>query len=414
MRKAHKGLGLGAALALVAGGLLVVVTQPVAKAAPAVPVAPPCTISAASVISAGLAKHIGGVVPATGTSTATNCTDPPPPPEPAFNGTPPVLFHGAQGAADCTYQPCDDGNLMATRATGPLVIVPIFWNPTAYPMSSAYKNIIVSYIHDVAAASTSLTNVFSVLTEYYGHDGSVLYRFDAGPTINDTDPLPASGCTLQADDTSKIYADGSGYSACLDDAQLQAEVNTVSATYGLPHNLSYIYELFLPKHVESCFLPGQTTSTSNGQACTINYEATAAYCAYHSTALSNAVYTNLDYPIYGSPTGFTCGSDARFPVVESPNGNPDADTEVSPLSHETSESITDPDTETGWYDSSGYEISDECAYIYGATQGSPGALYNQTINGQHFLTQQEFSNNVFERSNGTAGCVDSLLNEYFA
>ena len=31
------------------------------------------------------------------------------------------------------------------------------------------------------------------------------------------------------------------------------------------------------------------------------------------------------------------------------------------------EAITDPDTETGWYDSSGFENGDECAYVYGTT-----------------------------------------------
>ena len=115
----------------------------------------------------------------------------------------------------------------------------------------------------------------------------------------------------------------------------------------------------------------------------------------------------MPYPIYQSTVGFTCGSDARFPVIESPNNNPDADTEISPTSHEINESITDPDTETGWYDSHGFENGDECAYIFGATNGQAGALYNQTIFGLHFLTQQEFSNNVFNASGGTAGCVDS-------
>ncbi len=80
------------------------------------------------------------------------------------------------------------------------------------------------------------------------------------------------------------------------------------------------------------------------------------------------MYADLAYPIYNSPTGFTCGSDARFPVVESPNSNPDADVEISPTSHEINEAITDPDTSTGWYDSSGFENGDECAYIYGADE----------------------------------------------
>ena len=291
--------------------------------------------------------------------------------------------------------------------------MPIFWAPPGYGFTTSYERIIDSYIHDVAAASFQPTNVFSVLTEYYGNNGPIVYMFRAGPTINVTNPLPTTGgCTVAAAETSGIYADGSGYSACVDDAELQAEVDSVTAARGLPHNLNHIYELFLPKHIESCINPGSTTSTAGGQACTINNEPTTAYCAYHGTDLNRAVYANLDYPIYDSATGFTCSSDARFPVVESPNGNPDADTEVSPLSHETSEAVTDPDTETGWYDSSGNEIGDDCAYIYGATRGHAGALFNQSINGGHFLTQQEFSNRLFASSGGTAGCVQNILQEF--
>ena len=133
--------------------------------------------------------------------------------------------------------------------------------------------------------------------------------------------------------------------------------------------------------------------------------------------VANAVYADMVYPIYESPVGFTCGTDARFAtasgqgIIESPNHNPDADTEISPTSHEVVEAITDPDGETGWGDSSGNEIGDDCAYIYGATNGAAGALYNQTIAGHHYITQQEFSNNVFNASGGTAGCVDSQAAE---
>jgi hypothetical protein len=406
MRKAHRGLGLAATLVLGAGGLLVMVTPTVASAAPTA--APPCTISQAKINNTARSMGIGGVIVAQGTSST--CEDPPPPPEPAFNGTPPLLFNGRQGPADCTFSPCDDGDLMSTRATGPLVIVPIFWAPSGYSFTSSYENIINEYIHDVAAASGQLTNVYSVLTEYYGNNGSVQYRFQAGPSIVATNPFPTTGdCTVSAADTKGIYNDGTGYSACLDDNNLQAEVDAVTASHGLPHNLNHIYELFLPKGVESCFLPG---SDATNNECTINNEPTAAYCAYHSTDLNSAVYSNMDYPIYDSPTGFTCGTDARFPTEESPNGNPDADTEISPLSHETSEAVTDPDTETGWYDSTGNEIGDDCAYIFGATGGTPGALYNQTINGQHFITQEEFSNRVFARSGGHIGCVQSWLQEF--
>jgi hypothetical protein len=409
MTVGHKRLGLGAALILVAGTLLALTTSTTASAitsSSGVPTAAPCTISGPQVSSAGRSHHLTGIIIAAGTSSCFGAGHKPPP-EPAYNGTPPLLFNGVNGGK-CSFLPCDEGNVMMTASTGPLVVVPIFWNPTGYPMSSAYKNIITSYLGDVAKKSGQTQNVFSVLNEYYGNNGQIQYNVQLGPVINDTNPLPASGCTLESDDTTGIYADGSGYSACLDDAQLQAEINSVTAANGFPLNLTHIYVVYLPKHVETCFLPGETTSVGpNGQFCTINHQPTAAYCAYHSTAVSSAVYANLSYPIYASPVGFTCGSDARFPVVESPNGNPDADTEVSPTSHEISEAITDPDTETGWYDSTGNEIGDDCAYIYGRTRGPKGGYFNQVINGGKFLTQEEFSNSLFASSGGTAGCLQS-------
>jgi hypothetical protein len=113
----------------------------------------------------------------------------------------------------------------------------------------------------------------------------------------------------------------------------------------------------------------------------------------------------MPFPIYSSPVGFTCGTEKNFGVIETPNGNPDADVQVSPTSHEIMESITDPDTVTGWYDSSGFENGDECAYIFGPTQGTPGQLYNQVINHRHYLTQEEFSNRDFFKTGG--GCLQS-------
>jgi hypothetical protein len=107
--------------------------------------------------------------------------------------------------------------------------------------------------------------------------------------------------------------------------------------------------------------------------------------------------------------GFTCGTEFNFGTIESPNGNPDADVEISPTSHEINEAITDPDTVTGWYDSSGFENGDECAYIFGQTHGQAGRLFNQVIGGFRFLTQEEFSNRDFNITGG--GCVQSASAE---
>jgi len=277
-------------------------------------------------------------------------------------------------------------------------------------MSDAYKNLLTQYISDVAGASGHNTNVYSISTDYSGTDGQIRYQIRLGTPVNDTSPLPANGCKLMPADKTAIYADGTGYNACLDDNQVIAETNRVVAAGHMPRDLSHIYVLFLPKAVESCFFAGATSTAKN--ACTINYEPSAAYCAYHSQFGSNTVYANMPYPIYHSGPGFTCSSDARsagFGGVQAPNGNPDADTEISPTSHEVNESWTDPDTVTGWYDNSGFENGDECAYIFGATQGTPGQLYNQVINHHHYLTQEEFSNNSFFQSGG--GCLQGSNQE---
>ena len=391
MRNAHKRWALGASLLLVAGIGLALAAPATASATPQLPKA--CGLPSRSGHIAGIMPAVSSKCPAssankiTRDSTGVHITSDP------ANGTPPLLYHG--------------GPVMMTPSTSPLVITPIFWNTSSFPMASAYTSVITSYIRAVAAASGQNTNVFSVADEYSGSNGQINYSVSLGTAINDTDTLPASGCTVARSDRTGIYADGSGYTACLDDAQLQTEINSVTAARGLPHNLSHVYVLYLPKHVESCFNRGSTTTSSN--QCTINHQPSAAYCAYHSEASSSAVYANLPFPVYQSGTGFTCGSDSTLGAIESPNGNPDADTEVSPTSHEVNESITDPDTSTGWYDSSGFENGDECAYVFGGTQGTAGQLYNQVINGLHFLTQEEFSNKDFALTGG--GCVQGSADE---
>jgi hypothetical protein len=302
-------------------------------------------------------------------------------------GDPPLWFHG--------------GNVMGTRSTGPAVVTPIFWHPAGHPMSAAYRNIITTFLSGVAAASGTHRNVFSTLNEYFGTNGAIRYKLKLGKPVNDHNPLPTDGCTVDPADTTAIYADNSGYNACLDDDQVIAETNSIVATHNLPVNLGHIYVLFLPKHVESCFFAGSTTTADN--FCTINHQPSAAYCAYHSMAPNTNVYANMPFPIYQSPVGFTCSTDARFPVVQTPNGNANADTEVSPTSHEIMEAITDPDTETGWYDSSGFENGDECAYVFGATRGTAGSLYNQVIGHHHYIIQEEFSNRDFLATGG--GCL---------
>ena len=127
------------------------------------------------------------------------------------------------------------------------------------------------------------------------------------------------------------------------------QIQKVINDEGLPQNdYSHVYVMFLPKGVESCFYPGSTLTSAN--ACTINHQPSAAYCAYHSMMGPNwpvfgTIYANMPFPIYASPVGLHVRQRRRATSSagwQSPNNNLDADTEMSPTSHEINESITDP------------------------------------------------------------------------
>jgi len=352
-----------------------------------------------------------------------------------LGGFPPLLWGG--------------GPAMGTDPNTPITITPIYWEPNSpngnplFYNSAQYRNLINQYLADVAAASGSTDNVYSTATEYYGNNGpdpqnSIHYNIVRGTPIRDHDLLPkGQGCSVGKLDTTNIYTDGSGYSACLDDAQITAEIQNVVTAHNLKSDYNHEYVMLTPKHVASCFYAGSTANKKN--VCTLTHYPSAAYCAYHTMfgpnyPFSGTVYAMMPYPIYQSPVGFTCGSDGGgHGIIESPNYvgdqvGKDADVEVSPLSHEIMESITDPNTSNGWFDAIGNENGDDCAYVYGEGTGqggdgswadvfgSPGYRYNQIINGDHWLTQEEFSNTDWFNSplvpgtttnRHTGGCVRS-------
>jgi PKD domain len=288
---------------------------------------------------------------------------------------PPLVFH--------TGVPVMGSN---TGQIGHVTITPIYWNPTGSGLvyTPTYKSVINTYLQNVAAASNQNSNVFSVSTQYYqkisgGANQYIQYVVSAGALANDTDAYPpalaAGHCT--ADPT---------YAYCITDAQLQTELAAFLTTNLNDANL---YMVFFPNTVETCFVAdGQPN-----QACS-----STGFCGYHSgfgiTGSNPPFYANEPFP---SLTG--CG-----PVsgTQAPNGDAFADAEISIVSHEANESITD--AYGAWYDSalpSGFENGDECGYTYGISLGgTPGALYNQVINGAHYYTQDEFSNEDYARNLG--------------
>ena len=252
----------------------------------------------------------------------------------------------------------------------------IFWGPSN-SWDNLYVDTINRYFQDVANDSTQNlnTNVYWSDTQYTGSTGSVNYDVTFGGSYADTTAYPASGCRDKA--TPKY---------CLTDAQLQAEIQadmktngwTATGSTGTTDSIQNIFFIFTPQGVGSCA----------GSSC-----AYTTYCAYHNwigsgnnaVLYANMPYANQNYRIY------TCNSG------QWPNGV-SADATVNLVSHEHNETITD-EQGNAWYDSSGAENGDKCAWNFGSATGSSnGGLYNQTINGYNYYLQQEWSNQ-------SSGCV---------
>jgi PKD repeat protein len=272
---------------------------------------------------------------------------------------------------------------------GEVTVTPIYWDP-AHTMSAGYQNVINGYLTNVAADDGKTTNVYSANAQY-----GASYHLHAGTPRVATDAI-SNGCSP---DSGPVYSDNSGYSACVTDAQIQTELNKVLSTDGLPSGLANSYSVFLPKGVESC---QDSRNNVGGGTCTVSNQG-GAFCAYHSSTAGEAIYSDIPFPIYSSMTGFTCGTESVFGSNQSPNGQLDADVVLSPVSHELNESITDP-LGNAWFDRGGNEVGDDCAGFFGATLGAAGALYNQTINSAHYLTQETFSNEDYRVAKRTA-CI---------
>jgi hypothetical protein len=281
--------------------------------------------------------------------------------------TPPLIYGG--------------GKVMGTAAKpGDTTVYPVYWAPSAASYSPNYETIIDGFLQNVAAASGSTTNVFSVLTQYHGTSSTpTAYSVHFGTHINDTTAFPASGCPVLA-----------GYTNCLSDAQLQAELTKIITAQSLPVGGDRIYSVFLPPGVDTCDSPGSCNSNS--------------FCGYHSAMTVNGtqvLYSNEPYP---NLTGCNTG--------QSPNGNPWADTAIKTESHELNEAITDPFGD-GWVDAAGNEIGDECSQNYGVALGSTNAaapsttMYNQMIGTGKYYIQTEFSNSDYAANNKN-GCVLAL------
>jgi hypothetical protein len=256
----------------------------------------------------------------------------------------------------------------------------VLWSPTglsAYP--AGYVSGLRTFFRGLAHDSGGHQNVDSVSAQYNDLTGAFArYQTTFGGALVDTHPYPAAQCPAAVPVT-----------ACLTDAQIQAELEHFVASRGLKTDLSHEYFLLTPPHVETCFSNDPNASPPFGGCSAGEPSNLAFFCAYHENTSLSPLLIYADDPF-----------DATNPLCEDGN-NPTgsiAGGEINGgLSHEQNESVSDPLPNDAWTNGAGalqgFEIGDQCVGMFGTPLGTHnGAKYNQVINGHFYWFQEEWSN----------------------
>jgi hypothetical protein len=110
------------------------------------------------------------------------------------------------------------------------------------------------------------------------------------------------------------------------------------------------------------------------------------YCGWHTYGTLPG--TTIKYAFVGNAD--RCPTACAAQAV-GPNGNAGADAMASVISHELEEMISDPQL-NAWYDNSGAENADKCAWTFGTTYAANGALANMKLGARDFLIQRNWLN----------------------
>ena len=140
----------------------------------------------------------------------------------------------------------------------------------------------------------------------------------------------------------------------LTDADVLALVHAVAAGLGFPTGYGNIFHVFLPPGTDECF------DSTYSQCYSPDIPNTFYYCGYHSSV----DFSDIGHVLYSVEPYQDVAGCAVPPGT--PNGQL-VDSTNNVLSHETFETITDPDGTAWWNIESlslgGEEIADECEFV---------------------------------------------------
>jgi hypothetical protein len=296
------------------------------------------------------AKPLGGVVPDIPTGSS-------PPSWSVVHGSP--LAHIAN-------LPYEGGPVMHSNRSHV-----IFWQPagTALAYPAGYAALIEQFLANVATDSHKPTNVYSLSGQYGDSSGPAAYASSYGGAVLATDGLPRQGC-------SEPPLTGPGWTLCVNDAQIQAEIAHVIGTDNLPATEHDIYFFVMPEGLGTCEYGGP-------DYCSLGGAALGSFCGYHSATSDGILYAVIPF---NGVSGHCQSGNPR------PNSST-ADPTISTISHEHNETVTDP-YGSAWIDpNTSYEDGDLCISTYGTDLGGSGVgVWNELIGSGHYYLQGEWSN----------------------
>jgi hypothetical protein len=170
----------------------------------------------------------------------------------------------------------------------------------------------------------------------------------------------------------------------LSDANIQTIVNNAITSGRLPYNSNGVY-----------FVLTSSDVAERSGFCT-------QYCGWHTAGTPSAGHIRYSFVGNAARCLNSCAAQST-----SPNGNPGVDGMLSVVAHELEEATTDPDL-NAWYDSSGAENADKCAWTFGhfQYQVANGSWANVHLGSRDFLIQR----NIRISSTGQFCMMDATHN----
>ncbi len=272
----------------------------------------------------------------------------------------------------------------------------IFWEPGGtHVISANSKAVLTQYLTDASKDSGLTNNVYGVLTQYTDTTRSgALYQQATPQIVDDTQAYPtqSTSCSLAA-----------GMTACVTDAQIQAEITRLITAGHLPTGTGAnapIYFMVTPTDVNVCISGGQCASNN--------------FCAYHdffTLSGTPVLYASVPFAVWANGSVKGCQDDGTS-VYQSPAGKLHGDQGyqiADNLSHELSETITDPLINAWFSGGNGSEVGDLCEAFASVSNtrkdvsslayapilsgsASAGTLTDQLFETDYYYTQTEWSN----------------------